>query len=105
MTLSLLSPWSFLVFMVTATILFMHGLWSVDLGASGMLISAQSTPVQARGLAFVRDPADQYHLGLMLATLMYMVLAAAAGWLYFMLSGQRSAHSRSTRTKDSSKSV
>jgi len=48
---------SLLIFLYT---FILFGLWSVDIGVSGMLIDGSSVS----GFSFVRSPVQQYHLGL-----------------------------------------
>jgi len=45
----------------------MFGLWAVDIGVSGEILRLQGIKINAQGF-FIREPAIQYHLGLVLIT-------------------------------------
>jgi len=65
-----------ILLLIILTLIFMLGLWSVDIGASGAIIGAAGCPVQTEGLFFTRTPAAQYHLGLLISTASFLILCA-----------------------------
>ena len=58
------------------------GFWAIDIGASGMVWEAVYGPSQAAGLAFARSAVTQYHIGLMLVYLVFIIQTA---WMLWMI--------------------
>lgn len=54
--------------------LLLTGFWAIDIGASGMNVeAAMGEQVVAKGLGFERSPSNQYHMGLGLVYMVFMV--------------------------------
>jgi len=61
-------------FYITLVFIFVSGLWALDIGASGMISEAYTKlNYITQGLGFIRTPVNQYHLGLLLATIVFMI--------------------------------
>ena len=58
------------------------GLWALDVGASGMVWEAVYGEAEAVGLGFGRGAITQYHLGLMLV---YVVFLIQLAWMLWMI--------------------
>lgn len=63
-----------LFFVLGLSFVFVIGLWAVDIGASGAIMEAHTgIPLVAQSLFLVRTPVQQYHLGLILASLVWLI--------------------------------
>lgn len=62
------------------------GLWSIDIGASIMNMESAGLMSEATGLFGIRDGNTQYHLGLMVV---YVVFIVQLAWLLFMIINQK----------------
>ena len=60
---------------VLLTFFFVTGTWATDIGASVMISSAAGVPLIASGIFGERSGNIQYHLGLMLSSLSFLILA------------------------------
>lgn len=69
--------------LITLTILFMSGLWAIDIGASGIASEELGVDFQAQGLGFIRSANAQYHLGLMLSMISFLLLSFICIFLLF----------------------
>jgi len=58
------------------------GFWAIDIGLSGMMWEQAYGPAQAQGLGFIRTPNIQYHLGL---GIVYIVFIIQTAWLLFVI--------------------
>jgi len=65
--------------LVALTMLFMAGLWAVDIGASGLVAGVGAV----EGFSFVRTPSQHYHLGLVTATVAFFMMATITIKLLF----------------------
>jgi len=59
---------------ILLTILFVTGLWTVDIGASALALQSAGFDVQVQTLFFIRSASQQYHIGLMLALLSFIII-------------------------------
>ena len=60
----------FLTILIVLTMLFMAGMWSVDIGASAMIVGVG----EIEGYSFSRTPSQHYHLGLMMIAVSFFIL-------------------------------
>lgn len=56
---------------LVAMFVFMQGLWSIDVAATSILSSGNSNLLVAEGLFGMRKITVQYHIGLMLCTVIF----------------------------------
>jgi hypothetical protein len=64
-----------MVFFIFILTLFFTGLWALDIGVSVLNLENVGIEVEAKGLGFARDGCSQYHIGLILAMLCFVVLS------------------------------
>ena len=60
----------------------LSGFWAIDIGVSGMCWEMVYGKAQAIGLGFMRGASNQYHLGL---GLVYVVFIIQTAWLLYMI--------------------
>lgn len=60
--------------LIVITFIFVSGLWAIDIGASGANMQSAGYELQAEGLLFSRTPTAQYHLGLLIASVCFLVV-------------------------------
>ena len=63
-----------LVQLVLLTVLFMTGLWAVDIGASAMVMQAAGQEVVVQTLLVKNNPAFHYHVGLLLSLFAFIAM-------------------------------
>lgn len=70
------------MFIILLQFFLLTGFWCIDIGLSGMMWEQAYGPAQAQGLGFVRSPNIQYHLGLLLVYLVFIIQTA---WLLYVI--------------------
>jgi hypothetical protein len=81
-----------IIILVILTFFFVAGLWAIDIGASGAILDAAGYPTQAVGLLFVRTPTQQYHLGLLLSSISFLILCAM--FIFEMFKGEKDGETK-----------
>jgi hypothetical protein len=76
-----------ILLVVILGIFLVSGLWAIDIGASAMMMSiGAGMDTVAQGLFGIRSPNTQYHLGMVLIILAFLILAAM--YLHEVLRGK-----------------
>ena len=61
--------------LIAIVVLFVVGLWCIDIGASAMVLESSGVEVFVQTLFLVRTAQSQYHIGLILSLACFVILA------------------------------
>jgi len=80
------SKFSKIMCLILLQFLLLSGLWTIDIGASIMNFESAGIESEASGLFGIRDGSTQYHLGLMIVYVVFMIQLA---WLLYIILNQK----------------